>query len=308
MTRRRSLHIGLNNVDPDQYGGWDGALSGCVNDANAMRDVALSRGFDADLLLDENATIAAVRDRLDGAAATLDAGDYFFLTYSGHGGQIADLTGDEPDSFDETWCLYDTELVDDSLFGALCTFKRGVRVFVMSDSCHSETVIRGPRPRARVPDRPGQRPKLAPLEATSAEYAKNRDVYAAQSTWWKPERRVPRDADANVVLISGCQDQQTSLDGPVNGAFTTAFLQVWNNEYRGSYRELRDDIVAGIDNPDQTPGIFFYGVDVAGMLPQIPLTDDNASRSVPPGFRGIFANANVRQVNQQPITTRRDHE
>src|SRR3979490_1656066 len=45
MTKRRSLHIGVSVVDPDQYGGWDGALAGCVNDANAMQEVAVSRGF-----------------------------------------------------------------------------------------------------------------------------------------------------------------------------------------------------------------------------------------------------------------------
>jgi hypothetical protein len=297
MSRRRSLHIGLNKVDPAQYGGWDGALSGCVNDANAMRDVAVGRGFAPELLIDEHATITAVRDRLDAAAAELDAGDFFFLSYSGHGGQVADLTGDEPDKFDETWCLYDTELVDDSLFGALCTFRRGVRVFVMSDSCHSETVTRGARPRSRAAVRPGHKPKLAPLEATSAEFAKNRDVYAAQSTWWTPRRVVPKDAAANVVLISGCQDRQTSLDGPVNGAFTTAFLQVWTSEYRKSYQELRNDIVAAVDNPDQTPGIFFYGVDVAGMLPQIPFSDDDAPPAGRPGFRNIFSNDELPQVN-----------
>ena len=297
MTRRRSLHIGLNRVDPDQYGGWDGALSGCVNDAHAMRDVASGRGFEPEVLTDDAATIAAVRDRFDDAAAQLDAGDFFFLTFSGHGGQITDRTGEEPDSLDETWCLYDTELVDDSLFGALCTFKRGVRVFVMSDSCHSETVTRGPRLRTRAAGRPGHKAKLAPLEATHAEFTKNRDVYAAQSTWWTPRSRVPSNADANVVLISGCQDQQTSLDGPVNGAFTTAFLKVWNSEYRNGYLDLRDDIVAAVDNPDQTPGIFFYGRDVAGMLPQIPLSDDDAARMAPTGFRGIFPNPNLPQVN-----------
>lgn len=298
MTRRRSLHIGLNRVDPGQYGGWDGELDGCVNDANAMRDVASARGFSAESLLDEGATITAVRDRLDDAAAQLEAGDFFFLTYSGHGGQITDVDRDENDGYDETWCLYDTELVDDSLYGALCTFKRGVRVFVMSDSCHSETVIRGrPRPRPRVAERPGHKPKLAPLEATYAEFAKNREVYAAQRAWWTPRARVPSNADANVVLISGCQDQQTSLDGPVNGAFTTAFLDVWKGDYRKGYRDLRDDIVAAVNNPDQTPGIFYYGQDVAGMLPQIPLSDEEAMPAVPSGFRGIFPNANLPQVN-----------
>jgi len=37
MSTRKSLHIGLNCVDPKEYGGWDGALSGCINDADAMK-------------------------------------------------------------------------------------------------------------------------------------------------------------------------------------------------------------------------------------------------------------------------------
>ena len=69
MTKRRSIHIGLNNVDPQQYGGWDGALAGCVNDANAMQEVAVSRGFDPKMLLNADATAEAVRAHLDAAAA-----------------------------------------------------------------------------------------------------------------------------------------------------------------------------------------------------------------------------------------------
>ena len=32
-----------------------------------------------------------------------------------------------------------------------------------------------------------------------------------------------------MILISGCQDNQTSMDGDHNGAFTEQLLQVWNN-------------------------------------------------------------------------------
>ena len=41
---------------------------------------------------------------------------FFLLTYSGHGGQINDVNNDEPDGLDETWALYDRELVDDELY------------------------------------------------------------------------------------------------------------------------------------------------------------------------------------------------
>ena len=280
MTKRRSLHIGLNIVDPQQYGGWDGALSGCLNDANAMQEVAVSRGFKTQMLLNSDATAEAVRTHLDAAATELDDGDFFFLTYSGHGGQVPDENSDEPDHLDETWCLYDTELVDDSLFGALCTFAGGVRIFVMSDSCHSETVTRGivrqrDIGRERAIQGPGPNSKQAPLDVTEAEFKANHAGYEAQRTWWEPRSR-PADAKAKVVLISGCRDDQTSLDGTNNGAFTEAFLHVWDRgKYRRSYSDLRNDVVAQISSySDQTPGLFSYGLNVRQMLPQIPLGDE----------------------------------
>lgn len=282
MTKRRSLHIGLNSVDPKKYNGWDGALAGCVNDANAMRDVAASRGFTPTMLLDGDATAEAVRRELDSAAADLGENDFFFLTYSGHGGQVPDKNGDERDSFDETWCLYDTELVDDSLYGALCTFGPGVRIFVMSDSCHSETVTRASRVQGREQLRdqreaaPGPNAKQAPRNVTVAEFDGHRDAYEAQNRWWEP-KALPRDASAKVVLIAGCKDEQTSMDGPVNGAFTGALLQVWNNgSYRSDYAALKDAVVAEIDDPSQTPCLFSYGAHVQQMLPQIPLSDEDA--------------------------------
>lgn len=281
MTKRRSLHIGLNLVDPHQYGGWDGALSGCVNDANAMQEVAVSRGFKPQMLLNADATAEAVRAHLDAAAAELGDGDFFFLTYSGHGGQVPDENNDEPDRLDETWCLYDTELVDDSLFGALCTFAAGVRIFVMSDSCHSETVTRDivrrrDVGRERAIRAPGPNSKQAPLEVTEAEFKANKAAYEAQRKWWEPRSR-PADAKAKVVLMSGCRDDQTSLDGTNNGAFTEAFLHVWGSgKYRRSYSDLRSDVVAQISSySDQVPGLFSYGLNVRQMLPQIPLSDES---------------------------------
>ena len=290
MAKRKSLHIGLNYVDPDQYGGWNGELAGCINDANDMKQVAESRGFTAERLIDGEATIGAVREKLDEAAAELEDGDFYFLTYSGHGGQVPDQTGEELDGYDETWCLYDTELVDDSLYGALCTFKKGVRIFVMSDSCHSETVVRAPRAKTReerrafVDKQAGPNSKRAPLEFTEAEYNKNLARYEEQRKWWIP-KAVPGNSDAKVVLISGCEDAQTSMDGPGNGAFTYAFKQVWGDgDYQNGYKDLKDDVLAAVNNPDQKPCIFYYGIDVEQLLAQKPLSDEDAGGDL--GGRG----------------------
>ena len=77
----------------------------------------------------------------------LKSGDYFFLSYSGHGGQLSDVNRRRSsltnDHYDETWCLYDREFVDDELNVCLRDFKEGVRIFVLSDSCHSGTVVKG---------------------------------------------------------------------------------------------------------------------------------------------------------------------
>jgi hypothetical protein len=93
----------------------------------------------------------------------------FFLTYSGHGGQVPNTGNDfEPDGFDETWCLYDGELIDDELYTALGSFAAGVRIFVLSDSCHSGTVLREAR-FAALGVRP-PRPRMMPRDIALRVY------------------------------------------------------------------------------------------------------------------------------------------
>ena len=80
----RSLHIGLNSVNPAHYQGWDGKLAGCENDARDMQTIANSQGFTTTLMLTDAATSAAVIEAIGRAAQELSAGDTFLLTYSGH--------------------------------------------------------------------------------------------------------------------------------------------------------------------------------------------------------------------------------
>ena len=55
---------------------------------------------------------------------------------------MRDVTGEEADKRDETWCLFDSQLIDDELYFELAKFASGVRILVLSDSCHSGTVTR----------------------------------------------------------------------------------------------------------------------------------------------------------------------
>src|SRR5258708_29619382 len=81
-----------------------------------METIAKAQGFATQSLLTKAATSTALLDAIEKAAKGLVEDDFFLLTYSGHGGQINDVNKSEPDGLDETWVLYDRELVDDELY------------------------------------------------------------------------------------------------------------------------------------------------------------------------------------------------
>ena len=285
-----SLHIGLNAVDAAAYGGWDGPLAACEFDANDMASIAKSKGMKPTVLLTSKATRANVLAGMRGAAKALKAGDLFFMSYSGHGGQVPDVSGDEEvDKQDETWCLFDGQLIDDELYYELSKFKAGVRVLVLSDSCHSGTVTRAPR----VPlTTPGQRPKLMPPAVAMRTYCEHQAFYdklqrdvaqAAGKAVVDPDTAlsavaasgrltaIVRKFQPAVVLISGCQDNQTSMDGDHNGAFTESLLKVWNNDtFKGNYGNFHARIKAGLP-PGQSPNLFALGR-AGTFLAQTPFT------------------------------------
>ena len=61
-----------------------------------------------------------------------------------------------------------------------------------------------------------------------------------------------------VLLISGCQDRETSLDGDRNGAFTGRLRAVWKDgAFKGSYKALHAAVKKGLRG--QTPNLFVLG-------------------------------------------------
>ena len=271
-----SLHIGLNSVNPAHYQGWAGKLSACEADAKDMAAIAKSKKMKSSVLLTKKATRNATLAALRAAAKQLKSGDLFFLSYSGHGGQVDDVTGEEADKLDETWCLYDGELIDDELYLELSRFATGVRVLVLSDSCHSGTVTRA-RPA------PGRSKMLPPdvavrtYEAHKAFYDDLQRAVAKAAGGMRPVdpdealanvhaeagggrvARIGKKSKAAVLLISGCQDDQTSMDGDRNGAFTEQLLTVWDRgKYRGTYTKFHAAIRSAMPRSQQ-PNLFTLG-------------------------------------------------
>jgi metacaspase-1 len=278
MARGVSLHIGLNRVDPAHYNGWDGALTACEFDANDMRAIAEGRGFETNVLLTAEATADAVVAAIERAAGELAQGDLFFCSYSGHGGQVPDRNNEgEEDRSDETWLAYDRQIVDDELYALWGKFPPGVRVFVLSDSCHSGTVTRDIE--AEVPDPVSTREKAA---ARSPRYrALPRDVmiatYRAHAGLYDGiQERVAgseqADPDATVLLISGCRDDQLSLDGFSNGLFTENLRAVWNDgAWDGGHLQFREAIRARMPAKQQ-PNYMRVGAPNPEFEQQTPFT------------------------------------
>ncbi|MEO5770690.1 MAG: caspase family protein [Burkholderiaceae bacterium] len=270
--RALSLHVGLNLVDPKHYAGWSGPLMACEFDANDMASIAKNRGMSSTVLLTKAATRKAVLSALRSAVGKLSRGDLFFLSFSGHGGQVPDSTAapDEDDKQDETWCLYDGQLIDDELYVELGRFAGGVRILVLSDSCHSGTVTRAP-PVSMGTQPPGLRSKLMPPEVGRRVYELHQAFYDELQSRVMQAARPAQKFRPAAILISGCQDNQTSLDGEHNGAFTARLRQVWNGgKFSGPHARLHATIKAGMP-ASQTPNLFLLG-DAAAFMAQQPFT------------------------------------
>ena len=197
---KRALLIGINKY---QELPW---LSGSRNDVGVMRDILIRRyGFDESniqILLDEQAIRSGIINALENLVASAGPDDTIFVHYSGHGSQVEDLNGDEPDGLDETICPHDArsaevaDITDDELGQILGRLKVASAVVVL-DSCHSGTALRSSpadiRPRSIPPD--------TRVELYRKEQLTTRGVVTPPGT--EP-----------YVLFSAAAANQQELDGP----------------------------------------------------------------------------------------------
>jgi hypothetical protein len=77
----------------------------------------------------------------------------------------------------------------------------------------------------------------------------------------------------SVLLLSACQDDEITRDGPMNSVFTSALLATWDSgRYRGTYARFRDEIKKRIANSRQTPNYFTVGTPNPIFEAQTPFT------------------------------------
>lgn len=274
MAKGFSLHIGVNNLGSRYYkAGWKTPLKGCLNDASDMQAIASGQGFVSppgfagpapipNLLLDKEASIGQVRNGIRAAVNSMKSGDYFLLTFSGHGSHCVDTNGDEPE--DETWCLWDTELLDDELYGLLAPASG--RILIVADCCYSAPNSSGPFFKALVAkplrvlasfDRSGGLLKQLGI-ATGTERALPGEVYSnlqSQDQQYYADIQAAYPQGKNVALkaavlyLAACKETETANDSPQNGVFTGALKKIWDQgSFMGSHQTFFEAIKAEVKN------------------------------------------------------------
>jgi hypothetical protein len=237
---KRAVCIGINN-----YPGIFNDLKGCVNDANDWTALLQGFGFSVNTILDSKATIATVKAALQGLVDSTDAGDVAVFTYSGHGTQVTDRSGDESDPYDEAICLHDGNVIDDELRVILDGIHPQATLVIVSDSCFSGSVTR-----------------------LAAEKAIPRFIPPAVSTEGRTAKRsflIP-ETDMPELLISGCSDSEYSYDaefnGRPNGAMSAYAIQVIKQSPNATYTEFFAGLRALLPSNDYPQSPQLEGSDI----------------------------------------------
>lgn len=258
-----SVHIGVNHCDPSCYNGsWTGALSSPEYDVDTMEAIARSQGFSTNKLKTRQATRENVIAAFQSAASELNPGDFFLVTYSGHGDSVPDLSGDEDDEKDDTWCLHNGHFLDDELNVLLAGFNPGCRVLILSDSCHSGTMLKGAGKGKAAPEKADDGfiySRAVPRSASIESYDSHRQYYAEiQLALPRPRPRIA----ASVRLLSGCQEDEQSFGNDTTGRFTEAVKNVFaSGEFEGGYKQFHAAVVKAVSlaRNKQTPGHSIVG-------------------------------------------------
>jgi len=212
---RKALIIGIN------YIGTPNELSGCINDGNKMKSYLIDHcGFDEQNITFLSDHIGATETELPTRsnivnniqALTRDiptgADCQLVFHYSGHGSYTYDTTGEESDGRDETICPLDFDksgdITDDDLKTLLVdSLPNNAKLFCVLDCCHSGTVL-------------------------DLRYDFKLVKKGIKTEYHIIENEHENKSNGEVILLSGCKDDQTSADAFINrkyqGALTWAFF------------------------------------------------------------------------------------
>jgi len=252
--RVTALCIGINAYK-------ESPLGGCVRDAKLWATTLRSLGFESELLLEEEATGDAIRERLARLVQTSVPGDHLVFQFAGHGTQFEDSSGDESNdvgpALDECLCAIDCEssdrglVIDDEIRAILDTLPDGVAMTCFFDCCHSGSATRMFQRRSTVDGRHTDRRARFKKPTTFMKEAFQRRL-------GEVHQRSSRVATLRKeVLFSACRDIELAFETDGQGDFTRIAVDLLSNSVgRISNVEFLERVVASFGSQTrQTPQI-----------------------------------------------------
>lgn len=174
------------------YRNTSAALKACVRDCQRMSESLKARGYEIIQKWSEDPLVKSqIHNDLKQFLKSLKPGDKAIVYYSGHGFQIPDISGDEPDGKDECIYLGASYISDDEFRLLLQTVPAGINILCVFDCCHSGTIL----------DLPLQYEQL------------------------KVRRENNFHFKANILCISGCADPNVSFEANGTGYLTDCFIK-----------------------------------------------------------------------------------
>jgi hypothetical protein len=221
-TIKRGLMIGIN------YIGQNNELNGCINDSKNLTNFMIKKKF-----FKQN-ELVSMNDKKKGSLNPTKTNiirqfDFmvrlanknkktkilFFLSYSGHGYYLSDKSKDECDGKDEVLCPVDYlskgYITDDLIKNRFINkLPSNVKLVTLIDACHSGTIC--------------------DLKFDyKVDNMLNYNVCGGL-----------KQSQCNVIMISGCKDDQYSTDAYLNNQFQGAMTSAFINNYRKNitYQQL----------------------------------------------------------------------
>merc|ERR1712000_522546 len=289
--QKKAVLVGINYLSHQR-----GRLKGCINDVKNMQNFLAKYGFNGQnvrVLTDDltdasrQPTRANILRDLRWLVQGARPGDSLFFHFSGHGSQVVDTSGDEDDGMDETILPVDYnkagQIIDDELHEILVApLPAGCKLTSLMDCCHSGTGLDLPYVH-NLPSSgmsggsgsgghssgPGGFPLNELMGINSVGGLVNFGMKQAKKKKKKKKKKkysnstpgeLPGTSKADVMLYSGCRDDQTSADtsiqGEATGAMTWAFtsaLEKNNNLTYWQVLEKMRDVLNGSGRYTQVP-------------------------------------------------------
>jgi hypothetical protein len=214
--RRYALVIGIGDYPANS--GWH-KING-DKDIPLVQEILLSNHFEKREIItlqNEQATCSKIKTELEKIITQVRVGDDVYIHFSGHGQQITDLNGDEPDGLDESWVPYDAQfaykkdtyegqnhITDDQINAYLHRIRRNIgnkgKLVFVSDACHSGDITRE------------EKEKQTGIRGTS-------DAFIIPQT--KPTS-FSHQLTIDWIVISACQSNECNREYKGKGSLTQA--------------------------------------------------------------------------------------